>query len=92
MRVGGDRRHHERDEAHVHRVERPAHAGGDKQAAVRLVERQAVQALIARERGAFAVNGFRFYTWGRCAGNGSGGDFGSRHHNLQGETAGECQS
>ena len=38
---------------------------------MRLVERQAVQALIARERGAFAVNGFRFYTWGRCAGNGS---------------------
>lgn len=43
---GGD---HEGDEADVHGIERPADAGGDEEFAMRLVERQSVEALVAGE-------------------------------------------
>ena len=49
MRVGGDGGDHEGDEADVHGVECPADAGGDEEFAMRLVERQSVEALVAGE-------------------------------------------
>lgn len=49
MRVGGDGGDHKGDEADVHGVECPADAGGDEEFAMRLVERQSVEALVAGE-------------------------------------------
>ena len=49
VRVGCDGGDYEGDEADVHGVECPADAGGDEEFAVRLVEGQPVEALVAGE-------------------------------------------